>query len=165
MGPVNVVATDVRNSGGISARGPFAYCDVTDRDSLSRLVVEHRITHVLHLASLLSAVGERNPQLALRVNMLGIQNVLEVAAQHRVSVCLSLSPPRHVPPCCMIVIHSGADCSCSSHARCHSHHTGWQVHCRLRLHDWEMSVEHSNLPQTPDHPHHRQSGGRPHCIR
>eukprot|EP00892_Ulva_mutabilis_P001011 jgi/Ulvmu1/10910/UM007_0087.1 len=86
IGPINVVATDVRNFGGVSARGPFAYCDVTDKDSLSRLVVEHRITNVLHLASLLSAVGERNPQLALRVNMLGIQNVLEVAAQHHVSV-------------------------------------------------------------------------------
>lgn len=96
MGPVNVVATDVRHSAGTPSRGPFAYCDVTDKDNLNRLVVEHRITHIMHLATLLSAVGERNPQLALKVNNQGIQNVLEVAAAHNVSVrssqLQSLSP-------------------------------------------------------------------------
>jgi threonine 3-dehydrogenase len=86
MEPVNVVATDIRHSSGTFSKGPFAYCDVTDKECIARLVVEHRITHIMHLATLLSAVGERNPQLALRVNNLGIQNVLEVAAAHNVSV-------------------------------------------------------------------------------
>jgi threonine 3-dehydrogenase len=88
IGPVNCIATDVRHSAGSTSQGPFAYCDVTDKDNIARLVVEHRITHIMHLATLLSAVGERNPQLALRVNNLGIQNVLEVAAAHNVSVRL-----------------------------------------------------------------------------
>ena len=83
---MNVVATDVRHSAGTSSTGPFAYCDVTDKESIARLVVENRITHIMHLATLLSAVGERSPQLALRVNNMGIQNVLEVAATHNVSV-------------------------------------------------------------------------------
>lgn len=100
MEPVNVVATDIRHAAGPASKGPFAYCDVTDKESIARLVVEHRITHIMHLATLLSAVGERNPQLALRVNNMGIQNVLEVAATHNVSVSLPLSPPFYVALYC-----------------------------------------------------------------
>lgn len=102
MGPVNVVATDVRHSSGTASKGPFAYCDVTDKESIARLVVEHRITHIMHLATLLSAVGERNPQLALRVNNLGIQNVLEVAANHNVSVS---APPVLLRACACLLVH------------------------------------------------------------
>jgi hypothetical protein len=96
VGPENVIATDVRSMDAIDAHGAFRYCDVTDRDAITRLVVENSITHVMHLATLLSAVGERNPQLALRVNMLGIQNVLEIAAQHRLSVRPALLTTLHV---------------------------------------------------------------------
>jgi threonine 3-dehydrogenase len=84
-----VVASDIKIAppslqGG--AAGPYAYLDVTDGAALQRLVVEHRITTVVHLASLLSAVGERNPQLAMKVNARGSENVLEVAAQHGLRV-------------------------------------------------------------------------------
>ena len=79
-----VLATDIaraRTSGG-----PFAHLDVTDGAQLQRLVVEHGATTIVHLASLLSAVGERNPQLAMRVNARGAENVLEAAAQHGLRV-------------------------------------------------------------------------------
>lgn len=48
---------------------PFAYCDVTDRQGLARLVVEHRISYIVHMASVLSAVGEANPALALQASI------------------------------------------------------------------------------------------------
>ena len=75
-GAANVLATDLQPS-TVSTH----VLDVTDVESLHRLVSEHETTLVVHLASLLSAVGELKPQLALRVNNKGLENVLEVARQ------------------------------------------------------------------------------------
>ena len=69
----------------------FVYCDVQDYDALTRVVLEQGIDTVVHLASLLSAIGEKNPQLALKVNCAGIQNVLEVARLHDLTVLAGLS--------------------------------------------------------------------------
>jgi UDP-glucose 4-epimerase len=82
-----VVTSDVRCSKGLASNGPFIYCDVTDKDSLARIVLENGITHIIHLATLLSAIGEKSPQLALRVNTVGIQNVLGIAADNGLGVC------------------------------------------------------------------------------
>jgi len=103
--PDAVLATDVNHVGAATGPGPFAYLDVTDGPALERLVVEHRIDTVIHLASLLSAVGERNPRLAQRVNVRGIENVLETAAGRGLRVfapstiaVFGPSTPRHNTP-------------------------------------------------------------------
>ena len=93
-GAHNVIASDVRpptrtkgtNNGDYRLAGDFVYCDVVDADNLARVVLEHSIDTIVHNASLLSAVGEQNPQLAIRVNSRGIENVLEVARSQGVSV-------------------------------------------------------------------------------
>lgn len=89
-----MLASDVRSSKDLAKAGPFIYCDVTDKDSLSRIVLESGVTHIVHLASLLSAIGEKNPQLTLRVNSVGIQNVLDVAASNQLKVRLRVSAGR-----------------------------------------------------------------------
>jgi len=63
--------------------GPFLYLNVLDREQLAKAVVENEIDTVYHLASILSAVGELNPQLCYEVNMGGLYNTLEVARKHK----------------------------------------------------------------------------------
>ena len=65
--------------------GPFEYIDVTDREGLSRIVMKYDIDTIYHLAAVLSATGEKNPQLAWSVNMGGLYNVFEVARENGVS--------------------------------------------------------------------------------
>jgi len=88
-GQNNVIATDVRKAPQDFA--PFQYLDVLDANSLSRLVVEHRIDLLIHNTGILSAAGERNPKLAMDINVLGVQNALEVARQHNLKVFIPSS--------------------------------------------------------------------------
>jgi len=81
-GTENVVASDIREPrNAIVDRGPFEIVDVTEKEGLDRVVREHEINTVYHLAAILSASGERNPQLAWRVNIHGLHNVLEIARE------------------------------------------------------------------------------------
>jgi len=58
---------------------PFEELDVTSRESLERAVAAHDVEAVFHLAAVLSAVGEQDPQRAWNVNVNGLHNVLETA--------------------------------------------------------------------------------------
>jgi len=76
----NVLVTDlVRPPASLAQAGPFELLDVTDRAALDDLIVKFSVDTVFHLAALLSATGEKNPQKAWDVNMNGLYNVLEVA--------------------------------------------------------------------------------------
>ena len=81
-GSENVVASDIREpSEALLGQGPYEIVDVTEKERLERVVREHEIDTIFHLAAILSATGERKPQLAWRVNILGLHNVLEVARE------------------------------------------------------------------------------------
>ena len=85
-GNSNVVAGLHKASGGPLLRaGPIEVLDISDASALTRVIKEHRIDTIYHLAALLSAVGENNPQLAWQVNMDGLRNVLEVARTNGLS--------------------------------------------------------------------------------
>eukprot|EP00195_Chlamydomonas_chlamydogama_P007433 CAMPEP_0202903882 /NCGR_PEP_ID=MMETSP1392-20130828/26889_1 /ASSEMBLY_ACC=CAM_ASM_000868 /TAXON_ID=225041 /ORGANISM="Chlamydomonas chlamydogama, Strain SAG 11-48b" /LENGTH=329 /DNA_ID=CAMNT_0049591241 /DNA_START=391 /DNA_END=1380 /DNA_ORIENTATION=- len=86
LGVDNVIASDVKTTPNMLREGPFVYLDIQDKDGLTRVVLENGVNYIVHLATLLSAVGERNPQLALRINTQGIQNVLDLAAAHGLRV-------------------------------------------------------------------------------
>jgi nucleoside-diphosphate-sugar epimerase len=61
--------------------GPFEYVDVTDTENVKKIVRKYDIDTIYHLAAVLSAVGEEKPQIAWKVNMQGLHNVLEVARE------------------------------------------------------------------------------------
>lgn len=83
-GDFNVLTTDIRPPK--EQIGAFELLDVQDKPALIKLVEQHKINIVYHLAAILSARGEQNPQLAWDVNMGGLFNVLSVAATFQLQV-------------------------------------------------------------------------------
>ncbi len=83
-GEANVVATDVRfdKDSPVVQGGPFEFLDVMNMDMFADIVKRNEIDTVIHMAALLSAVAERKPQLAWRINMDGLFNALEVAREY-----------------------------------------------------------------------------------
>jgi len=79
----NVVATDLRDEGGAKARrgGPFYRLDCRSGREVAAIIRRHRVDTIYHLAALLSATGEANPQAAWDVNVGGLYAVLEVARE------------------------------------------------------------------------------------
>ena len=61
--------------------GPFVFADVLDFKCLQEIVVNQRIDWLVHFSALLSAVGENNVPLAVRVNIEGLHNVIELSKQ------------------------------------------------------------------------------------
>jgi nucleoside-diphosphate-sugar epimerase len=60
--------------------------DVRDKVQLESLIKRHGITHIYHLAGLLSAGGEKNPNLAWDVNLQGLKSVLDLAVENNCKV-------------------------------------------------------------------------------
>ncbi|HUI00086.1 MAG TPA: NAD-dependent epimerase/dehydratase family protein [Nitrososphaerales archaeon] len=82
-GEENVIATDIllKAVEKVLPSGPNEQVDVTEIRKLREAVSTWDVTTVYHLAAILSASGEKNPQLAWDVNMKGLQNVLELAVE------------------------------------------------------------------------------------
>jgi len=57
--------------------------DVTDAAALTAVVERHGVTQIYLLAAALSANGEKHPQWAWNLNMVGLLNVLELARTHK----------------------------------------------------------------------------------
>lgn len=83
-GKENVIATDIKDPGGIVSSGTFDILDVLDQKRLSDIIRKNHITEIYHLAAVLSATGEKNPKFAWNLNMGGLINVLEAAVEFRI---------------------------------------------------------------------------------
>lgn len=83
-----VIGTDIKE-----APSDFTYnfepLDVTDKSMVSQMFKKHKPSHVIHLSAILSGAGEKNPDLAMKVNLDGFMNVLEMAKEHK---CQLFSP-------------------------------------------------------------------------
>ena len=58
--------------------------DVTDLDQLEQTIVDHGITHVVHLAAMLLPLVKADPPRGAAVNVVGTTNVFEAAKRHGV---------------------------------------------------------------------------------
>jgi nucleoside-diphosphate-sugar epimerase len=66
--------------------GPFEYVDLSAEENVERVVKKYDIDTLYHLAAVLSATGEQNPQAAWATNMGSLYNVLEVARKEMLGV-------------------------------------------------------------------------------
>lgn len=65
--------------GELLESGPSAIVDITNEQQIAETVSKYKIDTIYNLAALLSAVAEAKPQLAWKIGMGGLFNVLEVA--------------------------------------------------------------------------------------
>ena len=63
--------------------GPFEFIDVTNRETVEAVVKKYEIDTIYHMAALLSAIGEKNPQLCWDVNANGLYNILEITREYK----------------------------------------------------------------------------------
>jgi nucleoside-diphosphate-sugar epimerase len=84
-----VLATDLKAGQGVLMEGPYQQLDCMDARAVAAAVAKHRPDTIYHLAAVLSATGEKDPQRAYNLNMGTLMNVLEVA---RESKCALFTP-------------------------------------------------------------------------
>jgi len=65
--------------------GTFEIADATDKEALKKIIKKHNINIIYHLASILSATGEKNPNLAWNVNVGSLKNVLDLAIELKIN--------------------------------------------------------------------------------
>jgi nucleoside-diphosphate-sugar epimerase len=105
-GADNVTATARKKvPGPVSEGGPFRLLDVRDGNAVAAVLDSGKIDTVMHMAGVLSARGEDDPQLAWDTNMNGLYTVLEAARPRNCGLLFPSSiavfgpgtPPKNTP--------------------------------------------------------------------
>jgi nucleoside-diphosphate-sugar epimerase len=83
-GNANVVASDLREENQLlKGTGPYVSLNVMNKEMLHVQVIRQNITQIYLLAAILSATGEKNPNLAWSLNMQSLLNVLDIAREEK----------------------------------------------------------------------------------
>lgn len=72
--------------GELKESGPSAEADVTNPEMIADVVKKYNIDTIYNLAALLSVVAEKKPQLAWKIGIDGLWNILEVAREDNCAV-------------------------------------------------------------------------------
>ncbi len=84
-GNANVIASDLREENELlKGTGPYVPLDILNKEMLHVQVIRQNITQIYLLAAILSATGEKNPNLAWHLNMQSLLNVLEIAREENI---------------------------------------------------------------------------------
>ncbi len=85
-GDSNVIASDLREPNELlKDSGPYVSMDVMNKEMLHVQVIRQNVTQIYLLAAMLSATGEKNPNLAWNLNMQGLLNVLDIAREENLN--------------------------------------------------------------------------------
>ena len=88
-GGKNVVAGYIAGAepdGILKESGPHELCDVTDGAAINAIVKKYNIDTIFNLAAILSVVAESKPQLAWKIGIDGLWNILETARGNNCAV-------------------------------------------------------------------------------
>ncbi len=111
-GNAQVIASDLREENDLlKGSGPYVPLDIMNKEMLHVQVIRQNITQIYLLAAILSATGEKNPNLAWNLNMQGLLNMLDIAKEEQlhkiywpssIAVFGPSSPKVNCPwhPCC-----------------------------------------------------------------
>ena len=72
--------------GELKESGPSAEADVTNPEMIANIVKKYNVDTIYNLAALLSVVAEKKPQLAWKIGIDGLWNILEVARENNCAV-------------------------------------------------------------------------------
>jgi len=85
FGPNQVLAADIKLvSEGKTLGVEYITLDVLDKEKLFEIIKQHNISEVYLLAAMLSAIAEKNIQLAWDLNMKGLFNILDLAKEKHI---------------------------------------------------------------------------------
>lgn len=82
-GHQNVVPSDLK-APAVKTENPFEVLDALDGKALFEIVKKYGITHIYHLAAMLSATGEKNPMFAWKLNMESLFHVLDLGKEKHI---------------------------------------------------------------------------------
>ena len=85
----NIVAGYIKGAepkGVLAESGPSAEVDITSSEQIAQAVDKYQVDTIYNLAALLSDVAENKPQLAWKIGVGGLFNVLEVAREKHCAV-------------------------------------------------------------------------------
>ncbi|MFH1306878.1 MAG: NAD-dependent epimerase/dehydratase family protein [Candidatus Micrarchaeota archaeon] len=85
-GNENVISLDLREPPPELKNGPFEILDATNKEGLEKVVNENNVNEIYHLVGILSAAGEKKPDLAWKVNMESLKHVLDIAKEKQIRV-------------------------------------------------------------------------------
>ncbi len=89
FGADRVVASDIRtvpSAGAVPSSVPCVHMDCTKPSEILEIVRRYNVGTIFHLAAMLSAVAEHKPQVAWKLNMDSLYDVLEVARHYDCAV-------------------------------------------------------------------------------
>lgn len=87
LGNANVIATDL-DAQKFDLPCEFHQLDICNEVKYRELVEKNGVNYIVHLAGILSALGEQKPDLAIDVNVFGAVNALRIARDNKCQIFL-----------------------------------------------------------------------------